>query len=223
MTIQIKGGSTSRQISVAASLNVRPMLALHDQPNIAQVDAVLCPQLRQGNPTGLVPAADCTNVGLGERGVVVGLARVSLPWGTTITSRAATLRRSIGRVVCVASDPKMRRIAAQWIVAAVTNTRTGRDWAVGKLPRDTMGSLRVAVPHRALAISPGRPRPRPRPTSARPARLINPGPKYGDALLWGILLARHWRLRSGGPVGVGSTATGNLFVGNYSIETGAMP
>lgn len=88
-----------------------------------------------------------------------------------------TLGGHISVVGSLVAKKEVRRIATRRIVAAMENTLSFGDFAVGQFPCDTMGAFRfggclveLPIAESSLARSPD-------PTTIRPGALVNLGPK----------------------------------------------
>lgn len=74
----------------------------------------------------------------------------------------ATARKHVLRVIGVASDFQVIRIAAFWVVARVTNDRAGGDCSMDKAPRFSVRQHGFVVPHKMsvpASITVAEPRP----------------------------------------------------------------
>lgn len=147
---------------------------------------------------------------------------VSIPPCRTFGVSVSPVRRAaglsalgylVGLIVDVRAKKQMRRVTAQTIVAAVAHTKPVRASGICQHPRNAMGAIHSPC-NFDLPIPTGSWLPHPSPTSIGTARSVNLRPESRSHATIGV---KHWNLHSGGPVGVRSTATGNLYADNYSM------
>lgn len=112
--------------------NVSPCLARDDIRNVTWVNIILGREACLANSARRISLTDGSNVVGGELCAAMSFTNRRL---------GSALLMSIARVLCVCSQPKMRRIAAGRIVASVGYTEFVRKGAVSKQVRDSMRNV----------------------------------------------------------------------------------
>lgn len=147
------------------------------------------------------------NIGCGQCGPRACLAPRVSPLGVTV-----------GGVFRRAAEPEMGWVAALRVVAPMADEEAIRDWPVCQFPRHPVGAGNDSTDIHASILGSAIPEPgNPRPTRIRAGCRVYLQPKSRSELFGGIL-GGHRNLHSGEPVGVISTATGNVYTSNYSIS-----